>query len=227
MPKDQESDPALRSMEATKLLLDQLSSEYKILQDKIDKIGAFKFTIRGWTVIIVVASCIGATTAHLPSPFLLLGLIVFVAVFWHMEHIQTGHREIFGRRCAEIERWIWRLLREQGAHVPRMVPKVAHEIADQTRADLGRWKNPRVRRVVHALRSHDEYVFCTMLILVIVVLTVWLSYHAKSSEDTRQIVQPAIAHPEPAPAVQPSPKTGNQKGPEQNAPTEEKTSAQH
>ncbi|MGB6942140.1 MAG: hypothetical protein WBE37_07090 [Bryobacteraceae bacterium] len=37
-------------------LLDQLSSEYKILQDKIDKIGAFKFTIRGWSVTIVIAS---------------------------------------------------------------------------------------------------------------------------------------------------------------------------
>lgn len=109
----------------TKDLLDQLSSEYKILQDKIDKIGAFKFTIRGWSVTIVIASCIGATTARLPSPFLLLGLVVFVVVFGVMEHVQNGHGDTFGRRCAEIERLIWRILRERGLHVPGMVPRIA------------------------------------------------------------------------------------------------------
>jgi len=79
---------------STKLLLDQLSNEYKILQDKIDKIGAFKFTIRGWSLTLVVASCIGATTAK-PPPRLLWGLIVFVLVFLVLERTQTGHREIF------------------------------------------------------------------------------------------------------------------------------------
>lgn len=160
MPNDSESDTAVGSIEPTKLLLEQLSSEYKILQDKIDKIGAFKFTIRGWSVTIVVASCIGATTARLPSPFLLLGLIVFVLVFGRMERIQTGYRETFAHRCAEIERWIWRLLREQGSHAPGMVPKIAHELADQTRVDLARWRNhPRVRFLAYAWRSDHEYVF--------------------------------------------------------------------
>ncbi len=116
MPNDPKLDAA--GTEARKLLIEQLSSEYKILQDKIDKIGAFKFTIRGWTVTIVVASCIGATTAHLPSAYLLLGLVVFVLVFGRMERIQSGYQETFAHRCAEIERWIWRLLREQGSHVP-------------------------------------------------------------------------------------------------------------
>jgi hypothetical protein len=178
MPSDRQTE----SRPENKALLDQLSSEYKILQDKIDKIGAFKFTIRGWSVTIVVASCIGATTARLPSPFFLLGLIIFVAVFGHMERIQTGHREVFGRRCAEIERWIWRLLREQGAHAPSMVPKIAHELADEMRSSLRRWKSPHIRRLVRALKSHDEYVFCAVLIISILALTWWLASHPKSPD---------------------------------------------
>jgi len=102
MPGSSESDRGPETIEQARLLLDQLSREYQILQDKIDKIGGFKFTIRGWSVTIVVASSIGAATATLPSPFLLLGLIIFVLVFGHMESVQTQHQKTFGRRCAEI-----------------------------------------------------------------------------------------------------------------------------
>ena len=34
--------------------------EYKILQDKIDKIGGFRFTIKGWSVTAVIAANIAA-----------------------------------------------------------------------------------------------------------------------------------------------------------------------
>jgi hypothetical protein len=221
MPNDSESDKAV-GLESRKLLLEQLSSEYKILQDKIDKIGGFKFTIRGWSVTIVVASCIGATTARLPSPFLLLGLIIFVWIFGRMERIQTGYRETFARRCAEIERSIWRLLREQGSHVPGMVPKIAHELASDTRADLARWRNhPRVRRLVHAWRSDHEYVFCAVLIAVILFLTGWLALQPKAPErtDAPQLIQRNTPDSVPGAARQLAPMSGNQKGSKPNAPS--------
>jgi len=34
----------------------RLTDEYKILQDKIDKIGGFRFTIKGWSVTAVIAA---------------------------------------------------------------------------------------------------------------------------------------------------------------------------
>jgi hypothetical protein len=164
----------------TKDLLDQLSGEYRILQDKIDKIGAFKFTIRGWSITIVIASCIGATTERLPSPFLLLGLIVFVIVFWAMEYIQTGYRDTFGRRCAEIERLIWRLLRTSNLHVSGMVPRIAHDLADDNRSKFYRWENPRVRGFIRGLSSQGDVVFYVVQVVVVIALTVWLAYHARA-----------------------------------------------
>jgi len=225
MPKDPESNPSVGSTKAAELLLEQLTGEYKILQDKIDKIGAFKFTIRGWSITIVVASCIGATTARLPSPFLLLGLIVFVVVFGRMEKIQTGYRETFARRCAEIERWIWRLLREQGSHVPGMVPKIAHELASQTRADLSRWRHHRrTRRLVYAWKSDHEYVFCSVLIVVIVILTVWLAAQPKTPErsDMHQNIQYNL--PSPVLSVGSESKAEKRKQTRPDAPSKKTTS---
>jgi hypothetical protein len=106
-----------------------------------------------------VASGIGAATTTLPSPFLLPGLIVFVLLFFHMEWIQTQHRDIFGRRCAEIERLIWRSLRGNGSTSVRMVLRIAHELADESRARLRKWKSRRIRNVIKKMRSQDEYVF--------------------------------------------------------------------
>jgi hypothetical protein len=211
MPNDTESDPAVVSR---KLLLEQLSSEYKILQDKIDKIGAFKFTIRGWSVTIVVASCIGATTAHLPSPLLPLGLVVFVWLFFRMEQIQTQYREIFSQRCRDIERWIWRLLREQGAHAPGMVPKIAHEIADQTRIHR-RWKDsPRLlRSIVKVWKSDDDILFNAVLVVAIVILTIWLARHPNTPvrADQVQNIQYNVPNPDAGRPAPLSPKTDSRK----------------
>jgi hypothetical protein len=220
MPNGPESDPAARPTRSTELLLEQLSSEYKILQDKIDKIGAFKFTIRGWTITIVVASCIGATTARLPSPWILLGLVVFVLVFGRMEMIQTRYRETFARRCAEIERWIWRLLREHDAHVPGMVPRIAHDLADETRAALSRWKDrPRMRGLAHAWRSDHEYVFGGILVVVILALTAWLAAHPKTPERSElpQVIQYNMVNPELSAAGQPTPKAEDRRQTKTNA----------
>jgi hypothetical protein len=41
----------------------RLTDEYKILQDKIDKIGSFRFTIKGWSVSAVLAASAAAGSA--------------------------------------------------------------------------------------------------------------------------------------------------------------------
>jgi hypothetical protein len=172
-----------RKSEAAKLLLEQLSREYQILQDKIDKIGGFKFTIRGWSVTIIVASSIGAVTAPLPSPFVLLGLTVFVLLFGLMEHTQTQYRNTFSHRCAEIERLIWRLLRDQGSHSATIVPRIAHSLADDSRERLRKFKKyPKIQGIVKMHRAHDEYSFYGVQAIAIVALTIWLASHPRHDQ---------------------------------------------
>jgi len=83
-----------------------------------------------------------------------------------------------------------------------MVPRIAHELADESRARLARRKNRQIRRVVKEFRSHDEYVFCVVQIAVIVGLTIWLATHPKKPEAVtpQQIYQINSTNPEPGPA---------------------------
>jgi hypothetical protein len=83
-----------------------------------------------------------------------------------------------------------------------MVPRIAHDLADQTKVDLARWRNhPRLRQLADAWRSDHEYVFCTILIVVIVLLTAWLASHPKASEHPEAPQTPHFIIPVTAPDV--------------------------
>ncbi len=119
----------------SKALLDQLSGEYRIIQDKIDKIAGFRFTIRGWSVTILVAFGFGADTMKLPPYWLLVAFLPLVS-FLLMERSQLRNHDILCDRAVRIERRIWRILRASSpARAPvtigGMVPKLAHELAEE------------------------------------------------------------------------------------------------
>jgi len=62
--------------------VDRLMDEYKILQDKIDKIGAFRFTIKGWSITVIIASIFaGSATKTVPRWLWAISLIVFFDSF--------------------------------------------------------------------------------------------------------------------------------------------------
>ncbi|MDP8983318.1 MAG: hypothetical protein M3O35_22310 [Acidobacteriota bacterium] len=65
----------------------RLTDEYKILQDKVDKIGAFRFTIKGWSVTAVIAASAAAGSAKsLTTVFTIsLGLAFMVFFFFYLE----------------------------------------------------------------------------------------------------------------------------------------------
>jgi len=95
-------------------LVARLADEYKILQDKIDKIGAFRFTIKGWSITVVIASLFaGSTTKAVPRWLWAISLIVFLIVFFLYERQQTNLRYRFGQRVLSIEGVLSRLLRNR------------------------------------------------------------------------------------------------------------------
>ena len=73
--------------------VDKLEKEYKILQDKIDKIGAFRFTIKGWSITVILAAAFtSASTAKIPTWLWLVLLLGFLVLFFRFELQQTTLR---------------------------------------------------------------------------------------------------------------------------------------
>src|SRR3989442_1980617 len=83
----------------------RLTDEYKILQDKIDKIGAFRFTIKGWSVAgLVAASAAAGGAKSLLTVFTIsLGLAVMLLFFFWLEKEQVRLSRLFGDRARRLE----------------------------------------------------------------------------------------------------------------------------
>ena len=137
----------------------RLADEYKLLQDKIDKIGGFRFTIKGWSVTAVVAaSAAGSATKNLSAVVTIsCGLIAMLVFFYVLEFEQVRLSRLFGDRAGRVEDVFRRIDRGRGkewkARFP--VPYTAHEIvrAGQTLAPFEStqrwWPNWRVHRQAH------------------------------------------------------------------------------
>jgi hypothetical protein len=84
----------------------RLTDEYKILQDKIDKIGAFRFTIKGWAVAAVGAAtaAASATKSVAVAGFVSSGLAILVVFFFKFEVEQVRLSRLFGSLAGKIER---------------------------------------------------------------------------------------------------------------------------
>jgi hypothetical protein len=79
-----------------------LWEEYKLLQDKIDKIGAFRFQVKGWIVGLLGAALFSAYVGNWPwwSYPLLLAVL---GPFWLLEKDQESLSEGFGHRARILE----------------------------------------------------------------------------------------------------------------------------
>src|SRR5436853_5922372 len=83
----------------------RMTDEYKILQDKIDKIGGFRFTIKGWSITAVIAATAAASTSKsvLTAAVVRLGLAPMLLFFFFFEVEQVRLSWLFGRRARRLE----------------------------------------------------------------------------------------------------------------------------
>jgi hypothetical protein len=131
--------------EAENNLVSRLVDEYKILQDKIDKIGAFRFTIKGWSITVLIASIFaGSTTKTVPRWLWAISLLIFLVVFFSYEKQQTDLRYRFGQRVLSIEEVLSRLLRNL-AHASKSESVVSSFLTLRFVPGIGR-VGPRTER---------------------------------------------------------------------------------
>jgi hypothetical protein len=76
--------------------------EYKILQDKIDSIGDFRFRVKGWTVTLIVGFILGGFATSLPSFAFLLGLLI-VFGFHSLELHYVNLQRVYVSRISKLE----------------------------------------------------------------------------------------------------------------------------
>jgi len=120
---DWENDPE-PSREPNSLLLE----EYKLIQDKIDKLGEDKFKVRSWCFTLLTGGAVavkylGILDGNAVGPWLLLAFLPAVAAFHLVELRQRQIGRQYGFRAAEIER-IWRS-RQQDVENRSSTPNLA------------------------------------------------------------------------------------------------------
>ncbi len=85
--------------------VDLIVSEYAILQSKIDKIGEFKFKVRGWSLTLIVAFVV-LTKDGISSWIIGIGCLLFTALFFLLELEQARNAEVVIARLKELERTV-------------------------------------------------------------------------------------------------------------------------
>jgi hypothetical protein len=124
--------------------------EYKVIQDKIDRIGDFRFRLRSWLITLLGAGAGAARFAKVPPEVFVLGVPVIVAFYW-LEAIQLRWERALGNRAAGLEREL-----STGYGAPDIVRtlRLAHEIA-------------RNRRVVGRFLVADKLAFYGAMFLIL------------------------------------------------------------
>jgi len=103
--------------------------EYKILQDKIDKIGAARITIKGWSVTATIGVLLTiASNRGFSSPVTAVGLDVLLAFFFLFERQQVRLGWMFNARARNIEIQIDKFRRAAGERVLFSSPNIARSL---------------------------------------------------------------------------------------------------
>lgn len=183
MPKTNEpGQPSVPSPESSKMWLEQLTGEYRIIQEKIDKIAAFRFTIRGWSVTLVVALAFGANSLKLP-PYWILSAFLPLVAFLLMERSQGKNSHILTGRAVRIEKRIWAILLlsspDSEIAIGGMVPRLAHDLGEAS-------QRPHV--AVRRLLSMGYILFYVAQMILVVIAANWLNQFQQQavSEPDRQ-----------------------------------------
>lgn len=164
----------------------KLENEYKILQDKIDKIGAFRFTIKGWSITVILAAAFAsASTAKIPAWLWLVSLLGFLGLFFWFELQQTTLRHKFGQRCILIESAITEVLRTAATRSGERIVR-AHFVKLRSVpgiTNLLHKRSPGYERSKWRTFREADGMFYVALGLLTVLFAVWHLTAAKQETD--------------------------------------------
>ena len=95
--------------------IDLLFEEYRLIQQKIDNTGAFKFRVRGWSITVISAVLVAVVSRQAPW-VVLVGAVIIAYAFNYLEQQQEELSSALGHRAVGLERAIHRLTVESLGH---------------------------------------------------------------------------------------------------------------
>ncbi len=176
-----------------------LWEEYKLLQDKVDKIGAFRFQVKGWLIPLVSAWLVAVYTAKIPPQAYLIAA-VFPLLFWLLERNHHEHQAAFVRRIFAIEEAL------QSEHSPYFGPRPKVKKEDRTKlllippispgqaislsnSSLGRKFPARL-----ILRAHGIFYWTVAFsVILVTALSLWLPPVPATGEPKTTLAERATA----------------------------------
>jgi Sec-independent protein translocase protein TatA len=162
-----------------------MNSEYGILQEKIDKIGGFRTTIRGWSVTLVIASIIAAGSTKQVSPFFLGLLFVFIYAFYAMERKQNQFASVFGARVLHLEKRMREEVKayRQGSPVLGFYPGIAHYLHSSRKRKSSGY-------IATWFTDPDLFFYVAQAVAVLVAMVILLLFGpASRTPDVQNIIQ--------------------------------------
>ncbi|WNM58752.1 hypothetical protein [Candidatus Nitrospira allomarina] len=154
--------------------------EYKILQDKLDKIGDFRFKVRGWTITVISAVVTGGFIGNM-TPFFLILPLLLVFIFQLLEKNQDIWQEAFSKRVFRLERQISRK--------PNESPRIARSIRERhSEVKHGGWFDKL------ALYAYPNFfIGMYFLIILVLLLKLFLSQPQPNTVVKTPVIKPLSA----------------------------------
>jgi hypothetical protein len=115
-----------------KNLSELLREEYEQIQSKIDKIGEFKFIVKGWALTILSGFGLGVFTYSEIPWYAVLALLPVIGIFHFLEREQDLYQTRLERRISQIEIFLRR------SHSPKEEnPRKKEILDDKALKDIG------------------------------------------------------------------------------------------
>jgi hypothetical protein len=184
-----------------KNLINGLFEEYRIVQNKIDKIADFELKVRGWCITLESAIIISLMSGKIVflSSFHVIALMLFIIlVFQFLEQEQLETKKILSKRALIIEQAIDRLLvaRDESDLKKKSINKNVFKLlkgSPRTAIDLKNFGRNRTLRSLKSMFSWKNHIFyyaqyCAIITLTILSLIGYWNVDSKNPiSDTKTI----------------------------------------
>jgi uncharacterized membrane protein len=176
--------------------------EYRLVQEKIDKIGEFRFIVRGWAVTLATAIVGAAEIAKLHPGSMLLAIIA-LGVFAAVERQQERVGDTLGRRARHLETYLQIVALQAVKGIPVVVvpaPRIA--------ADLLMMPKPRGLDRPLQWTHRNFYLILSSIIVLLVAVRVLLPEWDPEKAKPAPVAQPTTKQTPPtnSPAGPPAPR---------------------